>query len=251
MDRKKRYKFGQNYLKDPIVINNILSAIKPTGSKVLEIGPGNGALTFGLLKKHSLTCIEIDHENIQYLKNNIETSSVEIIHHDFLSWNPLTSNMFEIIVGNLPYNISSQILLRILFEPFQPNAGFFMLQKEMAERIASSPGSRNWSKLSVKCSLYYQSEILFEVPPECFDIKPKIMSVFMRMVKKEPLLSSKDAKNFFKFIDLSFQYKRKTLINNLKTHYSESSIKHLIDQNQRPEEVSVEQYVNLFKLLEK
>ena len=159
--------------------------------------------------------------------------------------------MFEIIVGNLPYNISSQILLRILLEPFQPNAGFFMLQKEMAERIASSPGSKNWSKLSVKCSLYYQTEILFEVPPECFDIKPKIMSAFIRMARKESPLDSKDAINFFKFIDLSFQYKRKTLINNLKTHYSESRIKSLIDKTQRPEQVSVEQYVDLFKQLEK
>ena len=251
MDRKKRYKFGQNYLKDPLIINSILSAIHPIGSKVLEIGPGNGALTSGLAKKHKLTCLEIDPENVEYLSKSLASESVEIIQADFLSWTPKDDDVFEIIAGNLPYNISSQILLKILKPSFQPQFAFFMLQKEVAERIIAKPGSRNWGKLGVKCSLHYQSTILFDVPPESFDIKPKVMSAFIEMQKKISLIKPKLETEFFQFIDAAFQYKRKTLINNLKNSFSQNDLKDLINPKQRPEELSTKDYVELFNQLKK
>jgi len=251
MDRKKRYKFGQNYLKDPLIINNILSAVHPIGSKVLEIGPGNGALSSSLAKNHRLTCIEIDAENVEYLRKHLESKHGEIIQADFLSWTPKDDDAFEIIIGNLPYNISSQILLKILRPCFQPQFAFFMLQKEVAERIIAKPGSRNWGKLGVKCALHYQSTILFDVPPESFDIKPKVMSAFIEMQKKASLIKPELETEFFQFVDAAFQYKRKTLINNLKNSYSQSDLKNLIDPKQRPEELSSEEYVDLFNQLKK
>ena len=251
MDRKKRYKFGQNYLKDPLIINNILSAVHPIGSKVLEIGPGNGALSSSLAKNHRLTCIEIDAENVEYLRKHLESKHGEIIQADFLSWTPKDDDAFEIIIGNLPYNISSQILLKILRPCFQPQFAFFMLQKEVAERIIAKPGSRNWGKLGVKCALHYQSTIMFDVPPESFDIKPKVMSAFIEMQKKASLIKPELETEFFQFVDAAFQYKRKTLINNLKNSYSQSDLKNLIDPKQRPEELSSEEYVDLFNQLKK
>lgn len=251
MDRKKRYKLGQNYLIDPVIINNILLAIQPSGLKVLEIGPGNGALTFGLAKNHKLTCIEIDSENVEWLKKNKKELEVEIIHGDFLSWAPTSYSSFDVIVGNLPYNISSQILLKILQPSFNPQSAFFMLQKEVAQRIDANPGSKNWGKVSIKCSLHYKSNILFDVPPESFDIKPKVMSSFIEMRKKDRLLEPELENEFFQFIDLAFQYKRKTLANNLKKTISQNDIKHLIDPTKRPEELSAEEYVKIFKCLRK
>ena len=235
ISRDIRRKFGQNYLSDPAII--------------FEIGPGMGALT-NILNRDgiSIKAVDIDKNNIDYLsKQFIGPAKFEFFHGDILSTplNFLEDKKYR-IVGNLPYNISTQIILKFIDWHNVIEDMHFLVQKEVAEKINGTVGTKNWGKLSIKLSAFFNTQILFDVPPESFDIKPKVNSSFIRLTPKKNVIDVSTKNNLFKIIDMSFSSRRKNIKNNLKkVNLDWDSLE--INQNLRPEEVSLENYLKIAK----
>ncbi len=245
IDRSSRRRFGQNYLRDKSVIYQIVDKINPRKEdSFIEIGPGQGAITGGIKNNSkNLTLIEIDKENVAYLKNSLG-NEIEIFEEDILKIDLSFIKNNDRIVGNLPYNIASQIILRFLELNKKISDMHFMVQKEMAEVLTSSPGNKSWNKFAVKVAFFYETEILMDISPEAFDIKPKVNSSLVRF---KPINSQAfEIKKLFQIIDLSFQSKRKTIFNNLKKHnINWEELK--FDKNLRAEQLSLENFLEIYK----
>ena len=245
IDRSSRRRFGQNYLKDKSVIYQIVDKIDPRKEdSFIEIGPGQGAIT-GAIKNNSknLALVEIDKENVAYLKNSLG-NEIKIFEGDVLKIDLGFIKNNDRIIGNLPYNIASQIILRFLELNKKIFDMHFMVQKEMAEVLTSSPGNKSWNKFAVKVAFFYETEILMDISPEAFDIKPKVDSSLVRF---KPINSQAfEIKKLFQIIDLSFQSKRKTIFNNLKKH-NISWEKLKFDKNLRAEQLSLEDFLEIYK----
>lgn len=250
VSRNIRRKFGQNYLSDPAIIFEMGQSISPQdGTNFFEIGPGMGALTKVLNRDGIfIKAIDIDQNNIEYLLKEFKgPATYEFLQGDILSFplNFLEDKKYR-IVGNLPYNISTQIILNFISWSNEVEDMHFLVQKEVAEKIDGSLGTKNWGKLSIKLSAFFHTQILFDVPPESFDIKPKVNSSFIRLIPKTDVIDSSTKDKLFKIIDMSFASRRKNIKNNLKKanlNWSELDI----DQNLRPEEVSLENYLKIAK----
>ena len=245
IDRSSRRRFGQNYLRDKSVICQIVDKINPgKEDSFIEIGPGQGAITEGIKNNSkNLTLIEIDRENVAYLKNSLG-NEIEIFEEDVLKIDLSFIKNNDRIVGNLPYNIASQIILRFLELNKKISDMHFMVQKEMAEVLTSSPGNKSWNKFAVKVAFFYETEILMDISPEAFDIKPKVDSSLVRF---KPINSQAfEIKKLFQIIDLSFQSKRKTIFNNLKKHNINWE-KLKFDKNLRAEQLSLEDFLEIYK----
>jgi len=245
IDRSSRRRFGQNYLRDKSVIYQIVDKINPRKEdSFIEIGPGQGAITGGIKNNSkNLTLIEIDKENVVYLKNSLG-NEIEIFEEDVLKIDLSFIKNNDRIVGNLPYNIASQIILRFLELNNKISDMHFMVQKEMAEVLTSSPGNKSWNKFAVKVAFFYETEILMDISPEAFDIKPKVDSSLVRF---KPINSQAfEIKKLFQIIDLSFQSKRKTIFNNLKNHNINWE-KLKFDKNLRAEQLSLEDFLEIYK----
>ena len=245
IDRSSRRRFGQNYLTDKSVIYQIVDKINPgKEDSFIEIGPGQGAIT-GSIKNSSknLTLIEIDKENIAYLKSSLG-NEIKIFEEDVLKVDLSFIKNNDRVIGNLPYNIASQIILRFLELNTKIFDMHFMVQKEMAEVLTSSPGNKSWNKFAVKVAFFYETEILLDISPEAFDIKPKVDSSLVRF---KPINSQAfEIKKLFQIIDLSFQSKRKTIFNNLKKHKINWE-KLKFDKNLRAEQLSLEDFLEIYK----
>ena len=245
IDRSSRRRFGQNYLTDKSVIYQIVDKINPgKEDSFIEIGPGQGAIT-GSIKNSSqnLTLIEIDKENIAYLKSSLG-DGIKIFEEDVLKIDLSFIKNNDRVIGNLPYNIASQIILRFLELNTKIFDMHFMVQKEMAEVLTSSPGNKSWNKFAVKVAFFYETEILLDISPEAFDIKPKVDSSLVRF---KPINSQTfEIKKLFQIIDLSFQSKRKTIFNNLKNHNINWE-KLKFDKNLRAEQLSLEDFLEIYK----
>ena len=245
IDRSSRRRFGQNYLTDKSVIYQIVDKINPgKEDSFIEIGPGQGAIT-GSIKNSSqnLTLIEIDKENIAYLKSSLG-DGIKIFEEDVLKIDLSFIKNNDRVIGNLPYNIASQIILRFLELNTKIFDMHFMVQKEMAEVLTSSPGKKSWNKFAVKVAFFYETEILLDISPEAFDIKPKVDSSLVRF---KPINSQAfEIKKLFQIIDLSFQSKRKTIFNNLKKHNINWE-KLKFDKNLRAEQLSLEDFLEIYK----
>ena len=245
IDRSSRRRFGQNYLTDKSVIYQIVDKINPgKEDSFIEIGPGQGAIT-GSIKNSSqnLTLIEIDKENIAYLKSSLG-NEIKIFEEDVLKIDLSFIKNNDRVIGNLPYNIASQIILRFLELNTKIFDMHFMVQKEMAEVLTSSPGNKSWNKFAVKVAFFYETEILMDISPDAFDIKPKVDSSLVRF---KPINSQAfEMKKLFKIIDLSFQSKRKTIFNNLKKHNINWE-KLKFDKNLRAEQLSLEDFLEIYK----
>ena len=245
IDRSSRRRFGQNYLTDKSVIYQIVDKINPgKEDSFIEIGPGQGAIT-GSIKNSSqnLTLIEIDKENIAYLKSSLG-DGIKIFEEDVLKIDLSFIKNNDRVIGNLPYNIASQIILRFLELNTKIFDMHFMVQKEMAEVLTSSPGNKSWNKFAVKVAFFYETEILLDISPEAFDIKPKVDSSLVRF---KPINSQAfEIKKLFQIIDLSFQSKRKTIFNNLKNHNINWE-KLKFDKNLRAEQLSLEDFLEIYK----
>ena len=245
IDRSSRRRFGQNYLTDKYIIYLIVDKINPVKEdSFIEIGPGQGAIT-GSIKNNSenLTLIEIDKENVAYLKNSLG-SEIKILEEDVLKIDLSFIKNNDRVIGNLPYNIASQIILRFLELNKKVSDLHFMVQKEMAEVLTSSPGNKSWNKFAVKVAFFYKTEILMDISPEAFDIKPKVYSSLVRF---KPINSPTfEVKKLFQIIDLSFQSKRKTIFNNLKKHNINWE-KLNFDKNLRAEQLSLENFLEIYK----
>ena len=246
IDRSSRRRFGQNYLRDKSVIYQIVDKINPgKEDSFIEIGPGQGAITGGIKSNSkNLTLIEIDKENVAYLKKSLG-NEIEIFEEDVLKIDLSFIKNNDRIVGNLPYNIASQIILRFLELNNKISDMHFMIQKEMAEVLTSSPGNKSWNKFAVKVAFFYETEILMDISPEAFDIKPKVDSSLVRF---KPTINNQDfeIKKLFQIIDLSFQSKRKTIFNNLKKHNINWE-KLKFDKNLRAEQLSLEDFLEIYK----
>ena len=245
IDRSSRRRFGQNYLTDKSVIYQIVDEINPSKEdSFIEIGPGQGAITRSIKNRSkNLTLIEIDRENVAYLKNSLG-NEIEIFEEDILKIDLCFIKNNDRIIGNLPYNIASQIILRFLELNRKISDMHFMVQKEMAEVLTSSPGNKSWNKFAVKVAFFYKTEILMDISPEAFDIKPKVDSSLVRF---KPINSQAfEIQKLFQIIDLSFQSKRKTIFNNLKNHNINWE-KLKFDKNLRAEQLSLEDFLEIYK----
>ena len=245
IDRSSRRRFGQNYLTDKSVIYQIVDKINPSKEdSFIEIGPGQGAITRSIkIRSKNLTLIEIDRENVAYLRSFLG-DEIKIFEEDVLKIDLSVIKNNDRVIGNLPYNIASQIILRFLELNTKIFDMHFMVQKEMAEVLTSSPGNKSWNKFAVKVAFFYETEILMDISPEAFDIKPKVNSSLVRF---KPINSQAfEIKKLFQIIDLSFQSKRKTIFNNLKKHnINWERLK--FDKNLRAEQLSLEDFLEIYK----
>ncbi len=250
--RPKKY-LGQHFLKDENIALNIAEALSGKYPTTIEIGPGMGMLTKYLLKRPqlNLTCIEIDRESVDYLNKNYPQLKGKIITTDFLEVELSTIVEGDIsIIGNFPYNISSQIFFTVFENRAHVKEVVCMLQKEVAERLAAPPGSKTYGILSVLLQAYYSIEFLFKVPPAVFFPPPKVMSGVIRLTRNARERLECDEIMFKKIVKQAFQMRRKTLRNALKSLNLPTSISVLPIFDKRAEQLSVEDFISLTKLIE-
>lgn len=247
--RAKKH-LGQHFLKDLTIASNIVDALSghKNYNSILEIGPGMGVLTEFLIKKNfdHLYLMDIDHESIKYLNEKYKTLGKNIIQGDFLrvDLNKLFDGSFAII-GNFPYNISSQIFFKVLEHKDQVPEIVGMLQKEVAERIASKPGNKQYGILSVLLQAYYDIEYLFTVEPEVFNPPPKVRSAVIRLKRNDKQSLGCDEALFKRLVKQGFQNRRKTLRNALKAINLPEQIVEMELLNKRAEQLSVDDFVSL------
>ncbi|GAB3733954.1 16S rRNA (adenine(1518)-N(6)/adenine(1519)-N(6)) -dimethyltransferase RsmA [Hymenobacter agri] len=219
--RPKKH-LGQHFLADPNIARNIVGALQlPDGVKeVLEIGPGMGVLTQYLLQNpaYQTSVVEIDTESVAYLKVHYPALADRIYATDFLKQrlDTLFPDQPLAIIGNFPYNISSQIFFAVLNNRQQVREVVGMIQKEVAQRLAEPPGSKTYGILSVLLQAFYKIEYLFTVPPHVFNPPPKVESAVVRLTRNDVEQLDCDEKLFFRVVKQAFQTRRKTLRNALK-----------------------------------
>ena len=251
--KAKKY-LGQHFLKDENIAKKIADTLSFKGYKnILEIGPGMGVLTKYLLDKDVTTyVIEIDSESVEYLKANYLNLAPRIIEKDFLKYdlNEVFKGEPLAIIGNFPYNISSQILFKTLELRTQIPEFSGMFQKEVAQRICQKEGNKTYGILSVLTQAFYDAEYLFTVSPGVFNPPPKVDSGVLRLTRKENFTLPCDEKLFFKVVKAAFQQRRKTLRNSLKTFNLSDNLKANVIFDKRPEQLSVEAFIELTTLIE-
>lgn len=252
--RPKKF-LGQHFLKDQHIAQKIVDGlVLPEGPvQVIEIGPGTGVLTQYLMTKPqvALTLFEIDRESVAYLKEQFPSLASKIVEGDFLQMDleKVVPGDFHII-GNFPYNISSQIFFKVLEHRQQAKQIVCMLQKEVADRIAEKEGSKTYGILSVLLQAYYHIDYLFKVPPGVFFPPPKVMSAVIRLTRNNRVTLGCDEALFKKVVKQSFQNRRKTLRNALKPLNLNATILALPLLDKRAEQLSVEQFISLTQLIE-
>lgn len=246
MVRPKKH-LGQHFLTDHSIAGRIVSALDTNpGDTVIEIGPGTGILTQVLLEREiRLLPVEIDPESVVHLKKRWPRLEEILIEQDFLKLDidAYTTGPFHLI-GNFPYNISSQILFRALEYRQRVPSVVCMLQKEVANRIASPPGSREYGILSVLLQAYFDIQYLFSVKPGSFFPPPKVTSGVIRLVRNNTLSLPCDEKLFFRVVKTVFNQRRKMIRNSIK------SILLNLDSNfellsKRPEQLGVPEFLEL------
>jgi 16S rRNA (adenine1518-N6/adenine1519-N6)-dimethyltransferase len=248
-----RKRFGQHFLHDPGVIRRIVDAVAPAaGERIVEVGPGRGALTWALLARSgTLDVIEIDRDLAQSLaadarapgRLNIHVGNV--LDTDFIalrSAGPLLR-----IVGNLPYNISTPLLFRLLTQRAAIGDMHFMLQKEVVDRMAAPPGGKEYGRLTVMLAAYAEVEALFDVGPGAFQPRPKVWSAIVRLrPSAQPRFDIGNDATLRTLVTAAFSHRRKTLRNGLKTFLTGEEIEGCgIDPQCRPETLSPAQFGSL------
>ena len=246
--RAKKH-LGQHFLNDENIALSIVEGLSSNAvnGSVLEVGPDMGVLTKYLIERHpNLLVVDIDNESIKYLKENYKELKGKIIEGDFLGMDleeKFDQNLS--VIGNFPYNISSQIFFKVLDYKDKVNEVVGMLQKEVAERIVSPPGSKKYGILSVLLQVYYDVEYLFTVEPEVFTPPPKVRSGVIRLTRNNVTALNCDEKIFKRIVKQGFQNRRKTLRNALKPLNLPDHIKELDILNKRAEQLSVSDFETL------
>jgi 16S rRNA (adenine1518-N6/adenine1519-N6)-dimethyltransferase len=237
---------GQHFLKDESVSQRIVEVLKQRPLKnLLEVGPGGGALTrfLILLKDVDLKCIEIDAEKVKFLENTYPQLKNKIIHADILEAAPPFDDPFT-VVGNFPYNISTQIVFRIMEWKSSVEVMVGMFQKEVAERIAAKEGNKIYGVTSVLVQAFFAVEYLFEVDKQAFNPPPKVKSAVIRIVPLETPVNIKSEKALSLLVKTAFNQRRKTLRNAVRSLFTAEQLKDEIF-NKRAEELSVQQFAEL------
>jgi len=250
---KPKKSLGQHFLKDLEIAARIAGTLDAyKGVPVLEIGPGMGVLTKFLLDYgHDLTVVELDRESVSYLKTNIPELSDRIIEADFLNLplEKLYDGQF-CVIGNYPYNISSQIFFKVLEHKDKVPCCSGMIQKEVAERLASGPGKKAYGILSVLLQAYYDIEYLFTVNEDVFDPPPAVKSAVIRMTRNSTKKLDCDEVLFKTIVKTGFNQRRKMLRNSLKPILGDESPVYSDPlMILRPEQLSVTQFVYLTNLI--
>jgi 16S rRNA (adenine1518-N6/adenine1519-N6)-dimethyltransferase len=248
-DVKAKKHLGQHFLTDETVAERIADTLSYSGYPyVLEIGPGMGVLTKYVIKKDvDLHVIEIDRDSVAYLNEHYPALEGKIHEKDFLKYD--ISEIFGqaqfAIIGNFPYNISTQIVFKMLeLRRFIPEfSGMF--QKEVAQRICEKEGNKTYGILSVLVQAFYEAEYLFTVPPSVFNPPPKVDSGVLRFTRKEDFSLPVDEKLFFRVVKTAFQQRRKTLRNSLKIFDLPDNIKEDSIFDLRPEQLSTARFIEL------
>jgi 16S rRNA (adenine1518-N6/adenine1519-N6)-dimethyltransferase len=246
-----RKRFGQNFLTDQSVLQDIIRTIDPKpDDAMVEIGPGLGAMTALLLESvRQLHVVELDRDLVMRLQKNFHPARLIVHSGDALQFDfasiPATSERKLRIVGNLPYNISSPLLFHLTRVAPQVQDQHFMLQKEVVERMVAEPGSKTYGRLSVMLQWRYQMELRFIVPPSAFDPPPQVDSAIVRMIPIMKPLACDQAK-LEQVVLKAFSQRRKVLRNCVAGMFTENElIDAEVDPQMRPEAVSLQQYVAL------
>jgi 16S rRNA (adenine1518-N6/adenine1519-N6)-dimethyltransferase len=255
-EHRHKKSLGQHFLADPDVVERIVRAIDPRpGERLVEIGPGAGALTFPLLRRHGrLTVIEFDRDLIAPLRAAAEgVGELEIIHRDVLQvdFSQLAGGTPIRLLGNLPYNISSPILFHALDHARAIRDMHFMLQREVVERMAATPGGKDYGRLSVMLQASSRVEALFPVPPAAFRPPPKVESAIVRVQPRPGAeLALRDPTRFARVVKAAFGQRRKTLRNALAAETDAATLSALgIDPGARAEQLAVDDFVRLANAL--
>ncbi len=259
--RAKKH-LGQHFLRDENIARKIAHTLTMEGySAVLEIGPGTGVMTkYLLLRELELVAMELDEESVIYLHHSFplehpgalqKAKGFRVVEGDFLKYD--LSGLFGGapfgIIGNFPYNISTQIVFKMLDnrERIPEFAGMF--QKEVAQRICAREGNKTYGILSVLVQAFYDAEYLFTVPPQVFDPPPKVQSGVLRLKRKSPYALECDETLFFRVVKTAFNQRRKTLRNSLKTFQPSNNLKEDAIFDRRPEQLSVPEFIALTKMI--
>ena len=241
---------GQHFLKDEIIIQKIVTALKEnTFTNLLEVGPGAGALTKELIKIEgtNFIAVELDDEKVELLQKKYKALQQKIIHKSFLDIDKPFKEAFTVI-GNFPYNISTQILFKILEWKDEVPVVIGMFQKEVAQRAAAGPGSKVYGVLSALIQPYYDIEYLFDVPPESFNPPPKVQSGVIRLTRKTTALNVKSERAYWVLVKTAFNQRRKTLRNAVKSLFTTEVLQDNIF-TLRAEALSIEDFAALtFKM---
>lgn len=252
-----RKRFGQNFLSDNHYIQRIVESIAPQSSdRLVEIGPGLGAITEHLVDKVSeLHVVELDRDLIPRLEQKFGQHKNFTIHHsDALKFDfgQLANDEQIRVVGNLPYNISTPLIFHLLDQRESIKDMYFMLQKEVVERICAQPGTNSYGRLSVMTQYYCQADLLFLVPPGAFQPPPKVESAIVRLQPYDQLpFPVEDAKLLNHIVTAAFGQRRKTLRNSLKNFIDESGLEQLgIKPTERAEQLSLAQFVDICRQVE-
>jgi 16S rRNA (adenine1518-N6/adenine1519-N6)-dimethyltransferase len=241
---------GQHFLTNEAICKQIVTAVQEADlTQVLEVGPGAGALTKHLLKLpiKQFKAVELDREKVTYLKVQYPVLADAIIEGSILDIPVPFENQFT-LVGNFPYNISTQIVFRLLEWKEQAPVMIGMFQKEVAERIVSKPHTKVYGILSVLVQAFYEVEYLFDVPPESFNPPPKVMSGVIRLKRKETPVEVRSEKAFFTLVKAAFGQRRKMLRNPMKPFFDAAVLQEEIF-TKRAEQLTVEEFAALtFKM---
>ena len=250
-------KFGQNFIVDENIINSIIEKSEiDKDTLVIEVGPGAGSLTYKLGKSaKNVLCYEIDTTLKDVLESNIkELDNVEVVFEDFLKVNVLDDiKKYEYkklyLVANLPYYITTPIIIKIVEDNIPVDKMVVMVQKEVGDRFKATPGNKEYGSLSVFLNYYFETRKLMDVSANVFIPKPNVDSIIVEFKKKENIIDVKDKELFFKLIRDSFTQKRKTLRNNLKGYdlekVEEVLNNHNLDLSVRAEQLSLEIFIDI------
>lgn len=250
---KAKKHLGQHFLNDENIAKNIVDALleKDDRTPIIEIGPGTGVLTQHLIQKiNPFFALDVDQESVEFLKNKYPEQKEKVLLCDFLEADliKLAGNRFNVI-GNFPYNISSQIMFKVLEHKNEIPFVVGMFQKEVAQRLAEKPGSKVYGILSVLLQAYYDIEYLFTVHENAFTPPPKVKSAVIRLTRNQVDKLDCDEVLFKKIVKTAFNQRRKTIRNSIRSLFNNNEIRHpLLDK--RPEQLSVAQFVELTKFVE-
>jgi 16S rRNA (adenine1518-N6/adenine1519-N6)-dimethyltransferase len=243
---KAKKHLGQHFLTDLNIAQKIVNALPQDGLPILEIGPGTGVLTQYLIDRDNFTALDIDNESIEFLKQKYPEHAHKIHFQDFLEADlkPFASKGNFKVVGNFPYNISTQIMFRVLEYRNHVSSLVGMFQKEVAQRIAEKPGSKSYGILSVLLQAFYKIDYLFTVSEHVFNPPPKVKSAVIRLTRNTTLNLNCDEDLFFKVVKASFNQRRKTIRNSVKVLSGNSPVESVY-LDKRAEQLSVAEFVEL------
>ena len=248
---KAKKHLGQHFLTDLNIAQKIVKSLPQDETPILEIGPGTGVITQYMIDKPNFKAFDIDKESIEFLKQKYPQHESKVQYQDFLEadLSPIAQQGNFYLIGNFPYNISTQIMFKVLDYRNDISCVVGMFQKEVAQRIAEKPGTKTYGILSVLLQAFYKIEYLFTVHENVFNPPPKVKSAVIRLTRNEVKQLNCDENLFFKVIKACFNQRRKTIRNSVKALSGNQHIESpLLDK--RPEQLSVQQFIELTQAVE-